>query len=156
MSYVKHVLQPGEEVLAVGRLHWIIFWPAIFLFLCAIGAGAGAANLKYTHFQWPLLIAAAVFFALGLLLTIRAWWRTFITEIAVTSHRVIFKQGFINRRTEETNVDKIASVDVDQSILGRILGYGSIDIRSTGDSFESLDRISHPIELRNAITLGNR
>jgi hypothetical protein len=45
-------------------------------------------------------------------------------------------------------------VDVDQSLLGRLLGFGTICVRGTGQSIESLRRISHPLQLRNAITAG--
>jgi hypothetical protein len=50
------------------------------------------------------------------------------------------------------NIDKIESVIVDQSILGRIFDYGTVSIRGTGASIEQLKLISHAIELRNAIT----
>lgn len=152
MSYIKHILQPGETVLVTGRLHWIIYVPALFWILCAIAAAIAAVHWKYTHFQWPLLIAAGVFVILGVITLVRAWWQAFTTEIVVTNHRVIYKEGFINRHTDEMNVDKIESVIVDQSILGRIFGYGTIDIRGTGASIEQLNLISHAIELRNAIT----
>ena len=39
-----------------------------------------------------------------------------------------------------------------QSLLGRILGYGTVNIKGTGASIEQLDHIAHPLELRNAIT----
>lgn len=152
MSYIKHILQPGETVLVDGRLHWIIYVPAIFWLLCAVAAGGGSVHLKYTHYQWPLLIAAAVFAIFGLILLVRAWWHAFTTEIAVTNHRVVYKEGFINRHTDEMNIDKIESVIVDQSILGRIFGYGTVSIRGTGASIEQLPLIAHAIELRNAIT----
>ena len=51
-----------------------------------------------------------------------------ITEIAVTDRRVIYKRGFITRHTVEMNMDKVASVDVDQSILGRMLDYGTVHV----------------------------
>ncbi len=50
------------------------------------------------------------------------------------------------------NMDKVESVIVDQSILGRLLGYGSIHVRGTGEGLEDLDYISSPISLRNTIT----
>lgn len=152
MSYIKHILQPDETVLVDGRLHWIIYVPAIFWLLCAVAAGGGSVHLKYTHYQWPLLIAAAVFAVFGLILLVRAWWQAFTTEIAVTNHRVVYKKGFIKRHTDEMNIDKIESVIVDQSILGRIFGYGTVSIRGTGASMEELPLIAHAIELRNAIT----
>ena len=153
MNYVKHILQPGEEVLVVGRLHWIIYWPALFWFLCCGGALAAAVHFHATNYPWMIAVAlTALFLVLGFIALIRAWWRIFTTEIAVTTHRVIYKRGFITRHTDEMNIDKIESVAVDQSILGRFLDYGTIDIRGTGAGIEQLKRIAHAIELRNAIT----
>jgi uncharacterized membrane protein YdbT with pleckstrin-like domain len=67
---------------------------------------------------------------------------------------VIFKKGFIWRNTAEMNMDKIETVDVLQSIPGRLLGYGTIRILGTGGSSGGItvNRIASPIELRNAIT----
>ena len=73
------------------------------------------------------------------------------TEIAVTDRRVIYKRGFINRHTIEMNMDKVASVDVDQSVPGRLLNYGTVTVQGTGMSFEPLRRIKSPLSLRNAI-----
>ena len=61
-----------------------------------------------------------------------AWFIRWITEIAVTDRRVIYKRGFITRHTEEMNMDKVESVDVDQSILGRLLDYGTVHVIGTG------------------------
>ncbi|MHB8884976.1 MAG: PH domain-containing protein [Methylovirgula sp.] len=153
MSYVKHILQPGEDVLAIGRLHWIIYWHALVWFLACAVSGAVAVHYHETNYRWLIAIAVtALLFLFGLIALIRAWWHAFTTEIAVTTHRVIYKRGFINRHTDEMNIDKIESVIVDQSILGRILGYGTIDIRGTGAGMERLKRIAQAIELRNAIT----
>jgi uncharacterized membrane protein YdbT with pleckstrin-like domain len=88
---------------------------------------------------------------LAVLFWLHAWWKGFTTEIAVTTSRVIFKTGFINRHTAEMNMDKVESVVVDQSLMGRILGYGTIDIRGTGDGMEMLPVVADPIGLRNAI-----
>jgi uncharacterized membrane protein YdbT with pleckstrin-like domain len=153
MSYVKHILQPGEQVLVVGRLHWIIYWHAIFWFALAAGAGTFAHHFRETNYLRLVGIGfTIVLFLFGLIALIRAWWHAFTTEIAVTNHRVIYKQGFINRHTDEMNIDKIESVIVDQSIFGRVLDYGTINIRGTGASIEQLKLISHAVALRNAIT----
>ena len=77
---------------------------------------------------------------------------SFCTELAVTDRRVIFKTGFVRRRTVEMNMDKVETVDVDQSILGRILGYGTIHVLGTGSGIEHLRQVAHPLELRSAIT----
>jgi hypothetical protein len=50
------------------------------------------------------------------------------------------------------HMDKVESVRVDQSVLGRILDYGDVDVLGTGTGFEPIKRIAKPLELRNHIT----
>jgi uncharacterized membrane protein YdbT with pleckstrin-like domain len=69
-------------------------------------------------------------------------------EFAITNKRIIIKTGLISRKTFEMNLAKIESVNVDQSILGRILGYGNITIIGTGGSREHLWRIKNPLKFR--------
>jgi uncharacterized membrane protein YdbT with pleckstrin-like domain len=155
MSYLTHILQPDEKVLFDGRLHWIIYDRAI-LWLLLAGLCGIAFNFPVADNPHGLKFAALslgfIFAGLGLITALHAWWRSFTTEIAVTTTRVIYKTGFIRRHTVEMNMDKVESVDVDQSLLGRLLDYGSVRVRGTGASLERLDRVAHPLGLRNAIT----
>ena len=64
------------------------------------------------------------------------------------------KTGWISVRTEEMNISKVETVDVNQSVIGRILGYGDVLVKGTGASLEPVYRVSGPIALRNAITVG--
>jgi uncharacterized membrane protein YdbT with pleckstrin-like domain len=151
MSYVTSILQPGERILMLGKLHWIIYSNAIFALLLALAAYLSSSQLDSgiaILLTWTghILVAIAVVTALA------DWFRQWITEIAVTERRVIYKRGFINRATAEMNMDKVESVEVTQSILGRLFDYGSIHVRGTGEGMEHLHKIAHPIELRNAIT----
>ena len=82
---------------------------------------------------------------------LRAWFRQWTTEIAITNLRIVRKGGFIRRRTWEMNMDKVESVTVDQGILGRILNYGTIHVLGTGEGMEHLHQIRSPIEIRNRI-----
>jgi hypothetical protein len=103
--------------------------------------------------QLPFFYFAVFFFlALALYYAVTAWFERWITEIAVTDLRVIYKRGFIKRDTVEMNMDKIETVEVTQSILGRLLGYGSIHVLGTGHGLEHLHRIADPVLLRNSIT----
>jgi uncharacterized membrane protein YdbT with pleckstrin-like domain len=99
----------------------------------------------------PANAVAALCFLMGIVSFIRAWFARWTTEIAVTNRRVIFKRGFIRRRTIEMNMDKVESVDVDQSILGRVFDYGDVTIRGTGAGLEPLRTIDSPLEFRNAV-----
>ena len=49
-------------------------------------------------------------------------------------------------------MDKVESVEVKQSVLGRLLDYGDVEIRGVGTGFEPLRAIAAPLELRNHIT----
>ncbi|HKL96437.1 MAG TPA: PH domain-containing protein [Paludibacteraceae bacterium] len=69
-------------------------------------------------------------------------------EFAVTNKRVMIKTGWINRKTFEMNHSKIESVNVDQGILGRILGYGTIRIVGSGGTKEVLPNIRKPLDFR--------
>jgi uncharacterized membrane protein YdbT with pleckstrin-like domain len=157
VSYASSVLQTGEAIKAVGKLHWIVFLRG-FVF-AAIGIvllfyGYDTQTDARRDLASILVIVGGLCLLIGAVLILSAWFHRWITEISVTTHRVIYKTGFIRRHTVEMNMDKVETVDVDQSILGRLLGFGTIRVRGTGQSIESLRGIAHPIELRNAITAG--
>lgn len=69
-------------------------------------------------------------------------------EFAITNRRVIIKTGLISRKTFEMNHTKIESVNVDQGILGRTLGYGTIRIIGSGGTKEVFPKILKPLEFR--------
>jgi uncharacterized membrane protein YdbT with pleckstrin-like domain len=148
-SYVDRVLQPGETVTFTSRIHWVAYVPA--LLLIALGIAAGVVAGMATDFRPAANAVAALALLFGVLNFISAWFTRWTTEIAVTSKRVIFKRGFIRRHTIEMNMDKVESVDVNQTILGRILGYGDVTIHGTGAGLEPLHTIDSPLEFRNAV-----
>ena len=88
----------------------------------------------------------------ALLVLLRAWGRRFTTEIAVTDRRIIVKRGFIRRHTVEVNLQKVGSVDVDQSILGRIFNFGDVTVQVAGGQPETLPLIDQPLKLRSTVT----
>jgi len=164
MSYVKHVIQPGEKILVDGRLSWVIFFPSILYLI----VGLILVAVENAFWYQPLVVfgTVAVFGILTLVSAANAWFKRWITEIAVTDKRIIYKTGFINRHTEEMNMDKVSSVDVDQTFWGRIFDFGTIRIIGAGGAgrrdkdenqkelrlgIERLDMIGSPIKLRNAI-----
>lgn len=149
MSYAESVLQPGETIVVTGRLHWIIYWPAIFFLV--VGTAAVWWEWADGHSDILISLTAIVFGVLFLAAFLRAWFIRWITEFAVTDRRVIYKRGFIWRETAEMNMDKVETVDVTQSVLGRLLDYGSIHVKGTGTGIEHLHQIASPLVLRNAI-----
>jgi uncharacterized membrane protein YdbT with pleckstrin-like domain len=147
MSYIREILRSDEKLLATGYIHWIVYWPAIVLMALAVislivlGFGSIVDRIIFV-----LLALGAVYFA------IKEWFQQWITEIAVTDRRVIVKTGLIRRHTAEMNMDKVESVTVYQPMLGRLLDFGSVQVRGTGEGLGHLDYIKSPILLRNTIT----
>jgi uncharacterized membrane protein YdbT with pleckstrin-like domain len=118
MSYVQRVLQPGEQIRHISSIHWIVYWAGVGVALLAAVAYWLSETRPLTRF-W--LYTACVLALVAAVLLAEEWFRRWITEIAVTNRRVIYKKGFIRRRTNEMNMDKVESMQVDQSILGRML-----------------------------------
>ena len=148
MKYVEEVLQPGETILFASTIHWLIYGPAVLLLILAIAATF--QTIGGSEMVWRSI--SLLLFAAALLSAARAWFKRWTTEIAVTDRRIIYKRGFIRRHTIEMNMEKVESVDVNQSLLGRIFDYGDVLVRGTGVGFEPLHMIEYPIALRNAVT----
>ena len=97
-----------------------------------------------TRYHWIIFFTLKSILTLGLYALFLRW----IDEFVITNKRVIIKTGFIARKTLELNLTKIESVGVDQSILGRLLGYGRIIINGTGGTRESFFKINDQLNFR--------
>ncbi|HZR90772.1 MAG TPA: PH domain-containing protein [Bradyrhizobium sp.] len=152
--YIDEILQPGEKVLYSTNAHWIFYFPAIVAWIVALAllivsltVAAGIPSLVLACWAAAALIAIA-----ALYWTVRGWFHRLTTETDVTDRRVVHKTGFIKRRTFEIALDKIESVDVDQTILGRILNYGDVTIMGVGEGRQRISTIASPLAFRSAIT----
>lgn len=153
MNYLQRILQPGETLRYVGRLHWIVYFRGLLLFAIAVAVAVAIATVNEPGNLMPYLLLLLELLMLASLLTLlAAALRRWTTEIAVTDRRIIFKRGFIRRHTIEMNMDKVETVDVDQSLAGRILGYGDIVVHGTGSSIEPFRKIAAPQAFRNQVT----
>lgn len=147
MSYIKHVLQTGETVRYEGSTHWMLYFPAILLAV----AGVVILILTWGASQPYGFLLAIACLTIAFVLAVRAWWRRWTTEIAVTDRRVIYVHGFFDRQSVEVHMNQVESVDVDQSLLGRLFGYGDVTIHGTGNTYDPLRAVDRPIALRNEI-----
>ena len=126
-SYVEDALVGGERIVHSGKLS---LWSVWHLLLFGL-----------------LLLPA---FGAGLVLWAVAYVRIRSTEIAVTTKRLIVKHGFIRRTTVEININRIESIQVDQSMLGRMLDFGTLVISGTGTSHAPIIGIAEPMAFRKA------
>lgn len=150
--YIDEILQPGERVLYSTNAHWIFYFPAILAWIVALGLLVLSRQATVDGLVILCLIAAALVAMAALYWTVKGWFHRFTTETDVTNLRVVHKTGFIKRRTFEMALDKVESVDVNQTILGRILNYGDVTINGVGEGRETIRTIASPLAFRSSIT----
>jgi uncharacterized membrane protein YdbT with pleckstrin-like domain len=126
-SYVEDALVKDERVVHLGRISLWSLWGYLL---------AGLLLL-------PVFGVGLVFFGI-------AYVKYKTTELAITTRRVIAKFGFVSRRTVELNIAKVESIQVEQSVMGRILNYGTLVIAGGGNPQAPIPGISNPIAFRKA------
>lgn len=157
MSYIEKNLIPGERVVYKTGLHWIVLLgpglaaliftvSGIALIVHAISSSKADPN-SATLFAWlglALLVLAGVCLVAG-------HFARSATEMSVTNKRVVIKVGVLTRTTYELLLPKVESISVEESVLGRILGYGTVILRGTGGTPEPFLRVGHPLEFRRQV-----
>ncbi len=150
MSYVDRILEPGEQVRYRTTISWTVHSNGIWVALVALAC----AYLAFKFNAWWLYIVTGALAAIALALFLHGLLIRATTEIAVTDRRIIFKRGLFRRHTVEMNMQKVESVDVDQTLLGRLFDYGDVTVRGVGSSFKRLKLIDAPLRLRTTVTAG--
>lgn len=123
MSYIEESLSSGEEIRALFKQHWVAKLPMIL---------------------WIILI-------ITIPLGIWEWLKLRFTEMGVTNKRVILKTGIVSRHSEEMKLSSIETVEIEQGILGRILGFGTVKVTGKGISDLVFTRINDPMEVKRKI-----
>lgn len=159
MSYLRSNLVPGERIVYHTRLHWIVMLGNLVVGLLLF-AVPGCLLLYYLytqrsgldmHSQRLIEGSAAALFVLALITIIAGLVKRNATEIAVTTRRVVVKTGLAARKTIEMMLNKVESIEVRETTLGRVLGYGAIVVVGTGGSTEPFEKIAHPLRFRAAL-----
>jgi hypothetical protein len=157
MGYIERNLVPGERVVYRTRLHWIVMLGRVVLALIFLALGCYLFFYVYQHGElqptnlhvWEgagvaCLVIALIVFVTGTI-------RRNATEMAVTNRRVVIKTGLASRRTIEMLLNKVETIEISEPAMGRMLGYGSIQIIGTGGTNEPFHRMANPLEFRNAV-----
>jgi len=141
VSYVENNLLVGESMTYRARLHWIIFLKGGLFVLAAIVALAYLESPYNQYLGGGLFLLAIVYLIIPVI-------EYYSNEFAVTNKRLIVKTGLIRIDSLEILLSKVEGIQVNQTILGRILGYGSITITGTGGSRDPYLNIAEPLEFR--------
>jgi len=147
-NYIKKTITPGERVLCLARVHpalylamvpyFLIFEFFVYVFVVVYGLG-------------ELLPVTKLLFLAPFLLFVQSWIIISTTELALTDRRVIAKTGLLSQQSIELNLPKVESVEVHQSLLGRMLNYGTITVKGTGGGAAPAPGIAAPFEFRKAV-----
>jgi hypothetical protein len=170
MLYVQQSLGPDEELVHVGKFHWMytvqaflaIMWGIVGSVIVIVGSvfmykqmGRFPHDLTWleaVRYLHPgLRIFSFVVFVLGLLSFTQMMVVKATTEIAITNQRLVYKRGLIARHVGEMSIDRIEGINVIQTIMGRVLNYGRLAIRGMGIGEVVLPPIEDPIKFRLAI-----
>lgn len=128
MSYIEQSLSKGEEIYQVFPHHWMVKLTIMIHFIFSV-------------FTVGIWLVPAIIVWLG--------WRN--TEQGVTNKRVIFKHGIISRKTDEMRLSAIESIFIEQGILARILGYGTVTVTGRGQGDVKLKWMSDPLRVKREI-----
>jgi uncharacterized membrane protein YdbT with pleckstrin-like domain len=125
---MEESLSTGEQIVALFRLHWFSKLPMVLWIVLAI----------------PTL-------GLTLFLALYEYLRLRFIEQGVTNKRVILKTGIVSRRTEEMKLSSIETVEIDQGIVGRLFGFGTVKVTGRGISDVVFGRIDDPMAVKRQI-----
>ena len=142
MSYIQNNLQAGEEIKYKADIHWYIFaYPVILLLLSVFFS---SAQTGFFHYVSLFLLLS------GLFQLIKRILLKMDTEYVVTNKKVILKSGILSQDALELVLNKREGIRINQSLMGRMLGFGSIVV-TTGGVTNKFDFITNPIKFRNEI-----
>jgi uncharacterized membrane protein YdbT with pleckstrin-like domain len=148
MPFPRRLLIPGEQLVLDLRPHPIaLFMPALAALVGFVAATWLSAKTNFADWLWWLLFfALLVFYVLPKVIA----WLT--SNFAVTSDRVIHRQGFIAKRSMEIPLEAINDVRFEQGIIDRAVGAGTLVISSASEfGRNSFDDIRHPEEVQKVI-----
>lgn len=132
LGYINKHLFEGEQIIYEGRFHWVDkIRPWLFLILLGI-------------------------IVIGIFMFIVDLVRIQTTEFAVTSRRVVMKTGFLRARVIEITLDSIEGSRIKQGPLGRIFGFGELELEGRGDSVISFPRMAKPDVFRAQIEIARQ
>jgi len=139
-------LSEGEELIYQTGLHkWVLTWPVLLILLSVvfiIVAAASGPNGFGSMFFWVLVFWIAVFLAI----TARLDYST--AHLYLTSRRIILKAGWMRKVLMEVLLEKVQGIDIDQSLMGRMLNYGVVTIKGIGINNITMKNVREPFEFR--------
>jgi hypothetical protein len=165
MSYARNLLSRGEEVVYESRQHWFAIIARTWLWIVValvglalsvwLGTNTGAA-LGSPEVDGILTIIgiAALIISLGFIGFVLWDWRN--QEWLITTRRVMRAEGVLNKSVSDSSLEKINDARLDQSMFGRVFGFGTLDILTAaeemgGTNVADFPMIADPVQFKKAM-----
>lgn len=150
-KYIQGTLAPDEKVLLTPELHWInyiipVLWTLIWLPLILGFVYLYSSYISDSAFVNAVVSSFACLCFLGYIGY--KFLENKFTEMAGTSKRVVRKRGIIMVDAAELQNKKIESIEIKQSVPGRILGYGNVCFSGVGTSKVIYKAVSNPWKIK--------
>lgn len=111
-------------------------------------------TVSFWNFAWGLVVSLAFFPIFGWIsfaLLLIAAVDHYFTEYTVTDRRVLVKRGVVRRRTYELSLARVEGINLGQSVIGRILGYGTVRVGGTGGESVIVTMVQDPVAFRTLV-----
>jgi uncharacterized membrane protein YdbT with pleckstrin-like domain len=112
----------GEQVCLDARLHGVVLARPLARSLLLVALGMFALLIPWA----AAAVLGALLIAAGAAFTLRAVWQWERTRVVVTTQKVYFVNGTLHRRAKAVRLQAVDAVEIDQSLLGQLLGYGTV------------------------------
>jgi len=150
MSSMREQLQPGEEVVYVAHPTRIVLYLVLFITVAVAIATAASFQMSGT-LDLPEIIGLVVLIPLVLIL-LQKWILLASNQWVLTNRRVIKQTGLFAKRSVTSQLDKINTVEHRQTLWGRMLGYGEVEVDTASETgTTTFSEVSDPIRFKNAI-----
>jgi uncharacterized membrane protein YdbT with pleckstrin-like domain len=148
VAFPKKLLNTGERLVVDLHPHWWYFSKQAVSLVASI-----ALLIFFRTKDWdiPTLVMAALTLV-SLLWFVGRYLKWMTTNFAVTTHRVIFREGVFAKKGIEIPLDRVNTIFFSQGILERLLGTGDLAIESAGErGTERFSDIRRPSKVQNEI-----
>ena len=137
-SYSESLLAPGETVVYRSHQHWLslILDSRIAIVLWAIVVGAVIVSFINPFnglIAQTLLALEGIALVGGIIVVAWRWWNWRQEEYLITNRRLLKVTGVINKRSGDSSLEKINDAILEENLIGRMLGYGDLDILTAAD-----------------------
>jgi uncharacterized membrane protein YdbT with pleckstrin-like domain len=154
MGYSQRLMGRNENIVFMSRQHWIVLVRSMVVngfFIAAIAAAVIALNLSSAGTTLltllPLVLLIIPLARLGIQLL--NWWNE---QYIITNRRVIKTEGVINKHVIDSSLEKVNDVVLNQSMLGRVLGYGDLEILTASEiGVNRFEHITHPVRFKTVM-----